>query len=82
MGEHQYFNQADFLSVNATNVYSCLRGRALRTDHAGLNPMPRFYFDNPLEHCLLMPFNYGTASASAPTRLSAFEMSSTAASVT
>src|SRR5438309_67053 len=44
------FDGSDFLSVNATNVYSCLLGRGLRKDHHGFNFLPTTYFTTPRKH--------------------------------
>ena len=60
------FDKADFLSVNATNVYSCLLGRGLRKDHHGFSFLPHEYFTNPRTHFDSMPGNYGLAQARAP----------------
>jgi hypothetical protein len=60
------FDTTDFLSVNATNVYSCLLGRGLRKDHQGSHFMPNEYFKNPRKHFDDLRANYDRAKAAAP----------------
>lgn len=60
------FDRADFLSVNATNVYSCLLGRGLRKDHHGHDFLPKEYFTNPRKHFDDLRANYDRAKAAAP----------------
>ncbi len=55
-----HFSGSDFLTINATNVYSCLLGRALRQDHAGFARLPDDYFD-PRKHYDLFRRNYKIA---------------------
>ena len=55
------FSETDFLSVNATNVYSCLLRRGLRKDHAGFEPLPNEYFTDPQSHFTLFRQNYALA---------------------
>lgn len=59
------FDGTDFLTVNATNVYSCLLGAALRKDY-GDEPMPRDYFVAPLKHFRDFIGNYKLAKARVP----------------
>jgi len=59
------FDGSDFLSVNATNVYSCLLGAALRKDH-GDRRLPHAYFVTPLRHFRDFIDNYKLAKAKAP----------------
>ena len=44
------FDTSDFLTVNATNVYSCMLGRALRKDHRDFLHLPEEHFRNPRLH--------------------------------
>ncbi len=59
------FSETDFLSVNATNVYSCLRGRGLRKDHRNIddNYLPEKYFKDPKSHYDDFKANYVIAKA-------------------
>ncbi|TWT11655.1 hypothetical protein [Reyranella sp. CPCC 100927] len=59
------FSETDFLSVNATNVYSCLRGRGLRKDHRDINDnyLPEKYFKAPKLHYDDFKANYVIAKA-------------------
>jgi hypothetical protein len=40
-----HYDQFDFFSVNATNVYASMRGRPLRKDHWGFHSMPGKFRD-------------------------------------
>lgn len=60
------FSGTDFLTVNATNVYSCLLGRGLRKDHAGFAHLPQEYFTDPKKHYELFKKNYDIAWKRAP----------------
>jgi hypothetical protein len=60
------FDGSDFLTVNATNVYSCLMGRGLRKDHAGYKLLPQPYFDEPRKHSTEFSANYALAKSNAP----------------
>ena len=60
------FDKTDFLSVNATNVYSCLLGRGLRKDHHGFDFLPNQYFTNPRKHFDDFKVDYDLAKAAAP----------------
>jgi hypothetical protein len=51
--------------VNATNVYSCMLGRALRKDHAGFQYLPDEHFRNPKLHWEQQSPNYWAASGTA-----------------
>ena len=53
----------DFLTVNATNVYSCMRGRALRKDHGDLT-LPAPHFNDPKLHWTEQKPNYDKAGNS------------------
>jgi len=59
------FHKTDFMSINATNVYSCLLGRALRKDHKLLNSqtqyLPQEYFNDPNKHFNTFKSNYEKA---------------------
>ncbi len=59
------FDKADFLTVNATNVYSCMLGRALRKDHSELALLPEEHFRNPELHWDQQKPNYLAASQTA-----------------
>jgi hypothetical protein len=60
------FDGTDFLSVNATNVYSSLLGRRLRMDHHGLIAMPNDYIADPRKHFEDFHTNYVRAQEVAP----------------
>ena len=60
------FDGEDFLTVNATNVYSCMLGRALRKDHYEFLFMPSEHFRNPDIHWQQQRPNYVLAAKSAP----------------
>jgi hypothetical protein len=60
------FDEADFLTINLTNVYACLLGRGLRKDHAGYNFLPQEYFDNPKKHYDTFKDNYKKAERNVP----------------
>ena len=60
------FDGEDFLTVNATNVYSCMLGRALRRDHYEFLFMPSEHFRNPDIHWQQQRPNYVLAAKSAP----------------
>ena len=61
------FDGTDFLSVNATNVYSSLLGRRLRLDHHGSLAMPNDpYVINPRQHFDDFRANYDRAKGAAP----------------
>src|SRR5262249_9235070 len=60
------FDTSDFLSVNATNVYSCLLGRGLRKDHHGHAFLPNEYFTNPRKHFDDFRVNYDHPKSVAP----------------
>jgi hypothetical protein len=60
------FDSMDFLSVNATNVYSCLLGRGLRKDHQGFDFLPNEYFTNPRKHFDDLRADYDLAKGAAP----------------
>lgn len=60
------FDKADFMSVNATNVYSCLLGTALRRDHNGSQYLPQEYFTNPRKHFDEFSGNYAKAKTRTP----------------
>jgi hypothetical protein len=55
------FDDKDFLTINATNVYSCMLGQALRKDHHGYMPLPDEHFSNPQLHYEQQRPNYGLA---------------------
>jgi hypothetical protein len=59
------FDGSDFLTVNATNVYSCIRGRALRKDHHAFQYLPDPHFRNPQLHFEQQSPNYFKAAWSA-----------------
>jgi hypothetical protein len=59
------FDGSDFLTVNATNVYSCMLGRALRKDHHEFKYLPEEHFRNPKLHWEQQTPNYWAASATA-----------------
>jgi hypothetical protein len=59
------FDGSDFLTVNATNVYSCMLGRALRKDHHDFLSLPVEHFENPRLHYEQQAPNYMRADASA-----------------
>jgi len=71
------FDGTDFLSVNATNVYSCLLGRGLRKDHHDFNFLPNPYFTNPRKHFDDFRANYDRAKAAAPQLYAALRGGST-----
>jgi hypothetical protein len=58
------FDGSDFLTINATNVYSCLNGRALRKDHHGMQYLPDEHFRNPKLHYEQQRTNYLLAARS------------------
>jgi hypothetical protein len=60
------FSGSDFLSVNATNVYSVLLGRALRKDHNGFAFLDNSYFTDPKKHFQDFSANYAVAKAHNP----------------
>jgi len=60
------FDNADFLSINAVNVYSCLLGRGLRKDHHERAFLPNEYFTNPRKHFDDFRTDYDRAKAAAP----------------
>lgn len=60
------FDGTDFMTVNTTNVYSCLLGRGLRKDHHGFNFLPQEYFDSPRKHFDTFKANYDLAKALVP----------------
>ncbi len=60
------FDKSDFLSVNATNVYSCLLGRGLRKDHHEFNKLPDEHFNNPKLHYDQQEPNYDKADSHTP----------------
>lgn len=60
------FDKADFMSVNATNVYSCLKGGGLRKDHKNFEHLPAEYFSNPRKHFDDLKENYDLAKAWSP----------------
>jgi hypothetical protein len=60
------FDGEDFLTVNATNVYSCMRGRALRKDHYEFLFLPSEHWQNPDIHWRQQKPNYILAKKSAP----------------
>jgi len=60
------FDSMDFLSINATNVYSCLLGRGLRKDHQGFQFLPNEYFTNPRKHFDDLSVDYDRAKGAAP----------------
>lgn len=60
------FDGNDFLTVNATNVYSCMLGRALRKDHYEFLLLPSEHFRNPKIHWQQQEPNYKMAAKSAP----------------
>ena len=70
------FDAADFLTVNATNVYSCLLGRGLRKDHAGYRFLPQPYFDDPKKHYTELASNYAAARNNAPALCAALKTGS------
>jgi hypothetical protein len=70
------FDKTDFLTVNATNVYSCMLGRALRKDHHDLMHLPDEHFRKPHLHWEQQKPNYFLA------RESAFDLVRTLAKVT
>ncbi len=55
------FDGTDFLTVNATNVYSCMLGRALRKDHSDFSFLPDEHFRNPKLHYDQQQPNYESA---------------------
>jgi len=59
------WDKTDFLTVTATNVYSCMRGRALRKDH-GYLPLPNPHFKDPKLHWTEQRPNYVKAGRSIP----------------
>jgi hypothetical protein len=59
------WDETDFLTVNATNVYSCMRGRALRKDHGNL-PLPIPHFRDPKLHWTEQEPNYVKAGKNIP----------------
>lgn len=68
-----FFAPADFLTVNGTNVYSCLLHRALRKDHGsgadndnGFRPLPQDLFVHPENHHTMFIDNYRVARSNAP----------------
>jgi hypothetical protein len=63
------FDKTDFLTVNATNVYSCVLGRALRKDHNTTYPLPVEHFKNPKLHWDQQKPNYKKAADSFPNLL-------------
>ena len=71
------FDATDFLTVNASNVYSCLLGRGLRKDHSGFDFLPNEYFTNPRKHFDDFRANYDRAKAAAPQLYSALKSGST-----
>ena len=60
------FDSMDFLTINATNVYSCLLGRGLRKDHHGFDFLPNEYFTNPRKHFDDLRADYDLAKGAAP----------------
>jgi hypothetical protein len=52
------YDNADFVTINGTNVYSSLIGRQLRRDHRGFDPMPAPYNTNPEAHHKILLENY------------------------
>ncbi|MBR0939524.1 hypothetical protein [Bradyrhizobium jicamae] len=60
------FDSSDFLTVNATNVYSCMLGRGLRKDHGPFEYLPVEHFRNPKLHWEQQSPNYWAASGTAP----------------
>jgi hypothetical protein len=60
------FDSMDFLTVNATNVYSCLLGRSLRKDHHGWDFLPIEYITNPRKHFEDLRADYDLAKSAAP----------------
>jgi hypothetical protein len=63
------FDKSDFLTVNATNVYSCKLGRALRKDHRQAQFLPQEHFKNPKLHWDQQEPNYKKAGKSFPNLL-------------
>jgi hypothetical protein len=59
------FDSTDFLTVNATNVYSCMLGRALRKDHHDFMHLPDEHFRNPRLHWEQQEPNYMLAGGTA-----------------
>ena len=55
------FDNADFLTVNGTNVYSTVVSRGLRKDHRGFVPMPTRYGTDAREHMILFREDYEKA---------------------
>ena len=71
------FDSTDFLTVNATNVYSCLLGRGLRKDHQGFQFLPNEYFTNPRKHFDDFKADYDLAKGAAPQLYSVLKGGST-----
>ena len=59
------YDQFDFFSVNATNVYASMRGRPLRKDHWGFQVMPGDFRDSDTFFELATP-NLNRLKASKP----------------
>jgi len=59
------FDGSDFLTVNATNVYSCMLGRGLRKDHHDFLSLPEEHFKNPELHFQQQDSNYQIAASHA-----------------
>ena len=59
------YDKSDFLTVNATNVYSCMLGRALRKDHLDFLYLPEEHFRNPRLHFEQQRPNYSLVDWSA-----------------
>lgn len=70
------FEKWDFLTVNATNVYSCLRGRGLRKDHNDHHYLPQEYFTNPKKHFDDFRNNYTLAKSDSPSLYNLLKTSS------
>lgn len=64
------FDATDFLTVNATNVYSCMLGRALRKDHHSFMLLPDEHFRNPKLHYNQQKPNYKLAESRVPNLVS------------
>lgn len=61
------FDGTDFLTVNATNVYSCMLGRGLRKDHHDFQFLPEEHFRDPKLHFDQQKPNYELAHGRVPT---------------
>jgi hypothetical protein len=60
------FDGMDFLTINATNVYSCLLQRSLRKDHQGFDFLPIEYITDPRKHFDDFRADYDLAKSAAP----------------